>query len=184
MNSYTLETLRTYLMAVRGETRVKTQEDTIRNLFIQEAVNEIFTEFPWHFTKRTAEIEIDEDGHYAVPRDFSAFNEFSAVGASGTYQRASFTLGADNAGRVYLTGPTESTLTLTYHVNAPDLSKPGAKVFFPQPMLIAERAYVRLKTAYFPDETSEREITKSRADVRRLYTDSRSPVSFTHAALR
>lgn len=176
MNGNTMAELQTLLQAVRGETRVKTSEEPIRKIFIQSAADEIFNEYDWEFNRRIADITIDSEGYYEVPKDFSVMNDFSATSSTIKYERDSFTV-SSNKGKILLSGPTAGTLTLTYYIKAPTLDN-DEKVYFPQPMLIVERAYVRLKTAYFPDESSEKEYLKSKQDVRLLYTHTRPRGTF------
>lgn len=168
MKEYTVDELRALLEKVRGETRVKVKEEDIRNQFIQSAVDEIFVEHDWVFNRRTEEdIEIDDDGFYTAPSDFSMFNDFYMLDSAGDkYTKDQLTITQDGSATL-ISGPTEETSTLVYYIIAPDLLN-GKKVRFPQPMLIAERAYVRLKTAYFPDETSEKEEVRSIRMVRDL----------------
>lgn len=184
MKGYTIEDLRTYLMNVRGETRVKTKEDTIRNSFIQAACDEIFAEQDWPFNRRTDDIEIDEDGFYSMPKDFSLLNDYYILGADGTkYTKDGLTVSQDKA-NTNLSGPTDATAKIVYYMLAPDLiDDSSTKIYFPEPMLIAERAYVRLKTAYFPDEDSDKEYARSRAALRGLFKGSVAKRNFSHPAL-
>lgn len=178
MKEYTIDELRALLEKVRGETRVKVKEEDIRNQFIQSAVEEIFVEHDWVFNRRTEEdLEIDDDGYYTAPSDFSMFNDYYMLDAAGDkYTKDQITITQDGS-QTLLSGPTEETSTLVYYITAPDLLG-GKSVRFPQPMLIAERAYVRLKTAYFPDETSEKEEVRSRRMVRELATRDTPRPSF------
>lgn len=168
MQEYDVAELRKLLEKVRGETRVKVKEEEIRNQFIQSAADEIFVEHDWVFNRRTEpDLEIDDDGNYSVPADFSVFNDYYILGANGrTYKKEELTVTADGSS-ILLSGPTESTVTLVYYIIAPNLLD-NKKIRFPQPMLLVERAYVRLKTAYFPDETSEKEEARSLRMVRDL----------------
>lgn len=168
MKEYDVNELRALLEKIRGETRVKVKEEDIRNQFLQSAVEEIFVEHDWVFNRRTeTDLEIDDDGFYTAPADFSFFNDFYMLDALGNkYTKDQLTVTQDGKSTL-LSGPTEDTTTLVYYIVAPDLLD-GKKVRFPQPMLLAERAYVRLKTAYFPDETSEKEEARSLRMVREL----------------
>lgn len=171
MQEYDLNDLRSFLEKVRGETRVKTKEEAIRNQFLQSAVDEIFEEHDWVFNRRREEIEITSEGYYEAPSDFSPFNDYYMEGANGrTYQKRDGAIDIEYDGSsVLLSGPTEETISLVYYIAAPDMiANANKKVRFPRPMLIAERAYVRLKTAYFPDETSEKEEARSLRMVREL----------------
>lgn len=168
MQSKSISELRTLLEQVRGETRVKVKEEAIRSQFIQSAVDEIFTEQDWVFNRRSEELDIDTDGFYTAPSDFSMFNNYWMIDAMGnTVKKEDIDLTMDGSS-VLLSGPTDEVVLLYYYIAAPDLIPGVLKVTFPQPMLIAERAYVRLKTAYFPDETSEKEEARSIRMVRQL----------------
>lgn len=157
---------RALLEKVRGETRVKSKEEGIRNQFIQSAGEEIFTEHDWVQNKRTEVLDLDTDGFYTAPSDFSMFNDYWFMTTAGKVGKEDIGLTMDGA-TVLLSGPTDTTATLHYYIVFPDLIG-GKTVYFPQPMLVAERAYVRLKTAYFPDETSEKEEARSLRMVRDL----------------
>lgn len=180
MDGYTIDNLMTYLQAVRGETRIKTAEESIRKAFLQAAVQEIFAKYDWEFNRRVDTVEKDDDGYYALPKDFSVFSTFTATGGAKTYSRDDVTITTVRNKMVFY-GPTEPELTLTYFIKAPDLlTDTGTKVYFPQPMLIADRAYVRLKTAYFPDQTSEAEEKSSEVNLRILYSRSQPVKPFKH----
>lgn len=168
MQEYDVAALRSLLEKVRGETRVKVKEEAIRNQFIQSAADEIFVEHDWVFNRRTEpDLEIDDDGNYTAPADFSLFNDYYMLGANGRkYGKEELYVTQDGESTL-LSGPTEDTITLVYHIVAPNLID-GETIRFPQPMLLVERAYVRLKTAYFPDETSEKEEARSLRMVRDL----------------
>lgn len=172
MDGYTLRDLSAKLMAVRGETRVKNAESSIRQEFLQSAVIEIMQEYDWSFYEQSETITIDDDGTYEAPKTMSIMNGFSAVGTTAEqleYTKSDFNIRM-NRGKLSLVGPTEEALVLTYFIKAPDLvSNSEAKVYFPQPILIAERAYVRLKAAMFPDESNEKELAASERAVKSLY---------------
>lgn len=183
MDGYTLAELREKLQAVRGETRVKAAEEPIRNTFLSEAVKEIFTEHNWLFNKRVAEIETDEEGAVDLPADFSLMNDYWLIVNGMTYNKDDLTVLVDR-GRLTMTGPISSTGILHYYLKAPNIIvKDTEKVYFPEPLLIAERAYVRLKTAYFPDESSEKELQQSKVALRQLYAATKPKTKFTHKAL-
>jgi hypothetical protein len=177
MKQFNMADLRTLLESVRGETRVKTKEEAIRSQFLQSAGEEIFTEHDWVMNKRTETLEIDTDGYYTAPSDFSMFNDYWFVTTNGTVKKADIGLTMDGTS-VLLSGPTDASAVLHYYILFPDLIPGTKKALFPQPMLIAERAYVRLKTAYFPDETSEKEEARSLRMVRDLAQRGGSRPSF------
>ena len=179
MQEYDITEIRGFLEKVRGETRVKTKEEGIRNQFIQRAVDEIFVEHDWDMNRRTeTDMEKDDDGYFTAPSDFSMFNDFYMLDASGNkYTKDQLTITQDGS-QTLISGPTEDTTTLVYYIVAPNLLTGSKKVRFPQPMLIAERAYVRLKTAYFPDETSEKEEARSLRMVRELAMRGKPRPSF------
>lgn len=183
MEAYDIRDLRGYLQSVRGETRIKATEEGIRNTFLQEAVKEIFTEHDWTFNKRTIEIDGDEDG-FVTPKDFSGLNDFWLVAGKTTYRRDQLTLEMTNTGKWVIKGPSEANGILHYYRKAPELVDTTERVYFPQPLLIAERAYVRLKTAYFPDEDSDKELARSKAALRELFRGNAPRQNFTHPALR
>lgn len=179
MDGYTIDDLLVYLQAVRGESRVKHQEEDIRKAFLQAAVDEIFSKYDWDFNRKVTEIERDSDGYYDVPKDFSLFNRFTLKG-SRTYEKRDITVLTER-NKLVLRGPTESKLELTYFKKAPNLlTDAGNKVYFPQPMLIADRAYIRLKTAYFPDESSEFESKSSELALRQLFGRTNPQENFKH----
>ena len=170
MKDYDISELRGFLEKVRGETRVKAKEEGIRNQFLQSAVEEIFEEHDWVFNRRIeSELTINEEGYYEAPTDFSIFNNYYIKTATRTYEKKDGGIEVLQDGETtLLAGPTDTTVTLVYYIVAPNLLESGTRVRFPRPMLIAERAYVRLKTAYFPDETSEKEEARSLRMVRDL----------------
>lgn len=184
MKGLTIADLLILLQQVRGETRVKAKEADIRSQFLQSASDEIFTDHDWTFNKRVDTIEIDAEGLYEVPADFSLLNDFNGIGAVYTYLREDFEVVMDNSGNISLKGPTDASLILNYYIKCPDLIPGVKKLYFPQPMLVAERAYVRLKTAYFPDEESDKELLRSKKALRELYAKSVPKQNFTHKALR
>lgn len=172
MNGLTLAELEAQLMAVRGETRVKTAETGIRDTFLQAAVTEIVQEYDWPFYEQVEVITIDSDGTYAIPTNMSVMNGFSAVGTTmeqKKYKKDDFKIRM-NKGKITLTGPTEDSLTLTFYQKEPNLvQNTDLKFYFPQPILVAERAYVRLKASMFPDESNEKELTTSKKAIKDLY---------------
>lgn len=188
MQGYTLEQLREKLQATRGETRVKTKEEPVRNQFIQTAVEEVFQEHDWDFNKRVVtDLAADADG-VTVPANFSPFNGWYFVSDEGLLQDAS-TVRMEFSparGRFRAHGLVGNTFSFTYHIAPPNLLENStAVVYFPQPMLITDRAYVRLKTAYFPDESSERELVANKRELARLWTRmQRGAKSLTHQSWR
>lgn len=187
MQGYTLAELRAKLQATRGETRVKTKEEGIRNEFLQTAVEEIFQEHDWDFNKKVAtEIAADPDG-VSLPADFSPFNTWYFVNQDGVRQdsvtlRLEFN---DNRERFVVHGLEGSEFELHYFKKAPSmLTDSTKKVYFPQPMLIADRAYVRLKTAYFPDEDSERELALNKRELARLWARTVPTQNLRHKSWR
>lgn len=201
MQGYTIVQLRTFLQSVRGETRVKTKEEGIRNQFLQSAVDEIFTDHSWPFNRRsvavsslTAEMIDVEDpdnpgstisvatGRFEAPSDFSMFNDYyTGTKDEKTVEMNKADIVVDQEGeKTYLTFPRTASYPLVYHILAPRLIDSNtAQVFFPQPILIAERAFVRLKTAYFPDEESDKELARSKTALRQLYKESVPKKNFT-----
>lgn len=197
MKGETMQELREELQSVRGETRVKTKEEAIRNRFLQAASNEVFTDHDWVFNRRqvlistlTAETtEVDDGlggaiavptGRYEAPADFSMFNDYY-IGTKDrkTVSQTKADIVIDQeADKTYLSFPTTPQHALIYHIVAPTLES-DVKIYFPQHILIAERAYVRLKTAYFPDEDSEKELARSRRALRELFKNSEPKRNFT-----
>ena len=192
MQGETLQELREELQSVRGETRVKTKEESIRNRFLQAACNEIFTDHDWVFNRRAILLSalvpemVDvggiptHTGRYEAPAQFSMFNNYYV----GTKDGSTISQGKDQIvidqveDKTYLTFPTTPQHTFVYHITAPTLTG-DIKIYFPQHILIAERAYVRLKTAYFPDEDSEKELARSRRALRELFKKSEPKRNFT-----
>lgn len=187
MDGYTLADLRTYLRSVRGESRIKNREDSIRDIFIQSACTEVFAEFDWVFNKRTVTLTLGQDNTYSAPKDFSILNTFSARGVK-TYSSDDGTLSYSfSKGKTKITGPTEQSISLTYYIKAPkfdDQTVTGVDimVYFPQPIILAERAFVRLKAAYFPDESSDKELQRSKMAVRELFTNNQVHLPFRRGA--
>lgn len=197
MQGETMQELREELQSVRGETRVKTKEEAIRNRFLQAASNEIFTDHDWVFNRRAVLVsslvaettEVDDGmggtvsvptGRYEAPSDFSMFNNYYV----GTKDGSTISQGKDQIvidqveDKTFLTFPSAPQYTFVYHILAPILTG-DVKIYFPQHILIAERAYVRLKTAYFPDEESEKELARSRRALRELFKKSEPKRNFT-----
>ena len=194
MEGYTISDLRSKLQSVRGETRVKTKEEAVRNEFLQAAVDEVFTDHDWPFNRRSVALSsltaetVDvlgvptPTGRYEAPEDFSQFNDFYVGTRDGKIQtQLKKDIVVDQEGaKTYITFPTTPTYPFVYYIRAPRIiSSNTAQVFFPQPILIAERAYVRLKTAYFPDEDSDKELIRSKTALRTLYKDSVPKQNFT-----
>lgn len=179
MESFSLEDLREYLRAVRGETRVKAKEEPIRNRFLQTALTEVFQEHDWPFNEEFATLQASEDedtlGWFEAPEDFSMANDWSLTIGTTVYskEKVAWKPYLDRAtGKIWFRNVSGDSATLDYFIKAPDLmSDPQTEAYFPQPMLIAERGYVRLKTAYFPDESSENELKLNKKALRSLYTD-------------
>lgn len=200
MKGETIQELREELQSVRGETRVKTKEESIRNRFLQAACNEVFTDHDWLFNRRailvsqlvaetyeytdpdTLETSTRNSGRYEAPAGFSMFNDYY-VGTKDqkTVSQTKEDIIIDQEGeKTFITFGSTPQHSLIYHVQAPDLlSDSQAMVYFPQHILIAERAYVRLKTAYFPDEDSEKELARSRRALRELFKKSEPKRNFT-----
>lgn len=187
MQGYTLEQLREKLMATRGETRVKTKEEPVRNQFLQTAVEEVFQEHDWDFNKKVAtDITPSPDGTN-MPMDFSPFNSWYFVSSDGLLQNGSTVRLEFNAsrGRFRAFNLQGSSLSLTYYIAPPDLlGTSTAEVYFPQPMLITDRAYVRLKTAYFPDESSEEELISNKRELARLWSRTQPSQNLRHQSWR
>lgn len=183
MEELTLEDLRAYLRDVRGETRVKAKEENIRNDFLQKAAEEIYREHDWPFTEEDATLEYDEDdSRWYAPADMSFKNGFTITDGTTRYGKLKAPFRMDKeTGRFYFTSLTSEAPSITYHIEAPNLVNDSqATLFFPDGMLIAERAYVRLKTAYFPDETSKEELAMSKRNLRELYKKMVPKQNFTH----
>ena len=192
MKGETIQELREELQSVRGETRVKTKEESIRNRFLQAACNEVFTDHDWTFNRRAVDITtltpeylidgITPTGRYEAPADFSQFNDYY-VGLKNktlvSQTKESITIDQIED-KTYITFATTPQHLFIYHITAPDILTDTSKmVYFPQHILLAERAYVRLKTAYFPDEDSEKELARSRRALRELYKKSAPKQNFT-----
>lgn len=192
MEGYTMPDLRAKLQSVRGETRVKTKEEGVRNEFLQSAVDEVFTDHDWPFNRRSVAVSslvaetIDvggiptPTGRYEAPGDFSMFNDYyvgTKDGKAKTQLKADITVDQQED-KTYITFPAVATYPLVYYIRAPKIDN-TVKVFFPQAILLAERAYVRLKTAYFPDEESDKELARSKTALRTLYKDSVPKQNFT-----
>lgn len=183
MESFTMEDLRTYLQQVRGETRVKSKEESIRNRFLQTAFEEIYREHDWPFTEETAVLTSpDVDGNFPAPADFSPANGFILTDGMTSYGKLKAKYNMNKTtGVLIFPGLASDAPSLAYHIKAPDLIEdPSTVGFFPNPMLIAERAYVRLKTAYFPDESSKEELAMSKRNLRELYKEMVPKQNFTH----
>lgn len=186
MEAVTIGDLREELQAVRGESRVKSKEEDIRNRFLQAAAREIFTGHDWLFNRRSVNVSnltYDEDtGRYEAPADFSLSNDYY-VGtkdkATITHKKEDITLDFE-AGKIYLSFPSTPSYPLVYYMVAPDLiTDSQTTLYFPQPILIAERAYVRLKTAYFPDEDSDKELARNKRALRELFVTSQPKQYFS-----
>ncbi|MGV9002398.1 MAG: hypothetical protein ACOH18_05600 [Candidatus Saccharimonadaceae bacterium] len=194
MKGEDISELREELQSVRGETRVKTKEESIRNRFLQAACNEVFTDHDWLFNRRAinASTLVPETvdvlgvptatGRFEAPSDFSMFNDFY-VGTKNkvTVSQTKESIIIDQeAEKTLITFAQSPQHTFVYHIQAPDLIADNAiKVYFPQHILLAERAYVRLKTAYFPDEDSDKELARSRRALRELYKKAAPKQNFT-----
>lgn len=185
MKGETIQELREELQSVRGETRVKTKEESIRNRFLQAACNEIFTDHDWLFTRRAIDISTltpDAFGRYEAPENFSMFNNYFVGLKNGSYvsqSKEDITIDQEDD-KTFITFSTTPQHLFIYHTKAPDiLTDSQAMIYFPQHILIAERAYVRLKTAYFPDEESEKELARSRRALRELYKKAEPKRNFT-----
>lgn len=189
MESYTMAQLREQLQAVRGETRVKVKEESVRNLYLQMALNEVFEEHDWPFTRVPgAPVTFDVNGRLILPDDFSMFNDWCIHYGTSTCSKEQqdeygiTIIASQTDGKLYMIGADAGTTSISYHSKAPNLMDDNtSKVFLPSslPMKVAERAYVRLKTAYFPDETSEKELAMSRRSLRETYTSSVPRQKFT-----
>ena len=192
MKGEDISELREELQSVRGETRVKTKEESIRNRFLQAACNEVFTDHDWLFNRRAVAVstltaEIGDDlvtptGRYEAPADFSMFNDYYVgLKDKSVVSQAKETIVIDQEeDKTYITFATSPQHLFIYHIQAPDvLTDTTKKIYFPQHILLAERAYVRLKTAYFPDEDSEKELARSRRALRELYKKSAPKQNFT-----
>lgn len=187
MEKFTMEDLRGFLQAVRGETRIKVKEEGVRNTFLQSALYEIFQEHDWPFNEEVvtlqASTEDDTLGWFEAPADFSIANDWSLGVGNALYEKekVSWKPYLDQAtGKIWFRNVTGESAILDYFRLAPDLKTDSqATAYFPNPMLIAERAYVRLKTAYFPDESSDKELKMSKAALRALYTDMIPLPNFT-----
>lgn len=192
MKGETIAELREELQSVRGETRVKTKEESIRNRFLQAASNEVFTDHDWIFNRRAKTLAqltpetVDVlgvptlTGRYEAPADFSMFNDYYVGTKDGkTISQAKDSIIIDQEEeKTFLTFAIAPQHTFIYHIQAPELTG-DVKIYFPQHILIAERAYVRLKTAYFPDEESEKELARSRRALRELFKKSEPKRNFT-----
>lgn len=192
MKGEDISELRGELQAVRGETRVKQKEESIRNRFLQAACDEIFVDHDWPFNHKSVSVstlvaEVADDlvsltGRFEAPANFSMFNDYYVGNRTGTEKQinASEIVVEQEEGKIYLTFPTTAKYDFQYYITAPNIQDDStAKVYFPQHILIAERAYVRLKTAYFPDEESDKELTRSKRALRELFVKSVPKQNFT-----
>lgn len=187
MRGYSLEQLRTKLQATRGETRVKVKEEPVRNEFIQTAVDEVLGEYDWYWNRVTVDgVEADAEG-VRLPKDFSAANDWYFVNENGLKQDAT-TVRVEFSPRnerFRAHGLQGSVFTLTYYRASPDLlNDSSSKVYFPLPMLLVDRAYVRLKIAYFPDEDAEKELLENRRALTRLFVRTQRSGDLTHQSWR
>lgn len=179
LREYTMDDLQKLLQAVRGEKAVKTQEVSIRQEYIQAAVDEVFSENDFYFNRRVTGVDdllvYDEDeGAYPLPDNFSISNDFYArdIVTNRLYRKSDGQLDLrfsdDGEYLLFVPGATNA-LELVYYIAAPDLIEDATEVVrFPQGYLLAERAYVRLKTAYMPDEDTQKEYQRSRQQCRLL----------------
>ena len=183
MKGHTIAELRAMLMATRGETREKIKEEDTRNQFLQTAADEIFQEHDWDFNRRvTTDIELDDEGGIELPRDFSPMNGWTLKSNLGTYKNSALDIRFNpRRERFSIYGASGTSFTLTYYILAPNIkADPQTKVYFPQPMLITDRAYVRLKTAYFPDETSDKELAQNKRELGQLWAGTQPVQDLTH----